>query len=260
MNFDTVLYSIEKKICTITLNRPDKRNAFNAQLVSDLKTAFSSAEKDPAVKVIMLKGQGQAFSAGADLVYLQSLQKNTYDENAADSKNLMELFKLIYTLAKPVIAQVEGHAIAGGCGLATVCDFAFSVPEAQFGYTEIKIGFVPAIVMIFLLRKTNERIAKELLLTGKLIDATKAKEFGLINEVIEKNEIESFVQDFCRELVENTSGESLKSTKLMIAKVQEMSLEDALNYAAEMNAKARGTEDCKQGIQSFLDKKKPDWD
>lgn len=260
MQFKTILYSIENKICSIKLNRPEKRNAFNAQLVEELHNALLIAEQDNSVKIIVLKAEGQAFSAGADLAYLQSLQTNSFDENVADSNNLMQLFKCIYTLAKPVVAQIEGHAIAGGCGLATVSDFSFAVPDAQFGYTEVKIGFIPAIVMIFLLRKINERNAKELLLTGKLISASQAKEMGLINEVIEKEHINFAVQTFCIELIQNASRESLKSTKKMIASVQEMSLDEALNYAAEMNAHARATQDCKHGIQRFLEKKKPEWD
>ncbi len=147
--FETVRYNVNDRICTISLNRPEKRNAFNAQLINELKDAFSRAEVDDAIKVIVLTGEGQAFSAGADLSYLQLLQNNSYEDNLADSTQLMQLFKQIYTLSKPVIARIEGHAIAGGCGLATVCDFAFAVPEAQFGYTEVKIGFIPAIVMVF---------------------------------------------------------------------------------------------------------------
>ncbi len=257
--YETILYNTDTKICSIRLNRPDKRNAFNAQLVNELKAAIISADNDEEIKIIILKGEGEVFSAGADLAYLQSLQNNTYEENLADSKNLMELYHLIYTLSKPVIAQVEGHAIAGGCGLVTVCDFAFAVPEAQFGYTEVKIGFVPAIVMIFLLRKINERSAKELLLSGKLINATQALVAGLINAVVGKENINQHVMDFANNLITNCSRESLKATKQMIAAVQEMKLEDALNYAAEVNAKARSTEDCKYGIETFLAKKRPLW-
>ncbi len=258
--YETILYTVDNKICSIKLNRPDKRNAFNAQLVNELKVAFSDAESDDQIKIIILKGEGEVFSAGADLAYLQSLQKNSYEENLADSKNLMELYQLIYTLSKPVIAQVEGHAIAGGCGLVTVCDFGFSVPEAQFGYTEVKIGFVPAIVMVFLLRKINERSAKELLLSGKLISASQALVAGLINGVVGKENINQHVIEFANNLIANCSRESLKATKQMIAAVQEMKLEDALNYAAEVNAKARGSEDCKYGIETFLAKKRPQWE
>ncbi len=258
--FETILYSVNNKICTISLNRPDKRNAFNSQLVAELTTAFEDADQDEKVKVIILKGEGVIFSAGADLAYLQSLQSYTYDENLEDSNNLMRLFKFIYTMSKPVIAQIEGHAIAGGCGLATICDFAFAIPEAQFGYTEVKIGFVPAIVMVFLLRKISEKNAKELLLTGKLIEAKRAKEMGLINNVISSNVIQQHVLNIANDLISNCSRESLKSTKQMIAAVQELSLDNAFNMAAEINAKARTTEDCRKGIAAFLDKRKTEWD
>ncbi len=258
--YETILYHTDSKICTIRLNRPDKRNAFNAQLVNELKEAISVADNDEAIKIIILKGEGEVFSAGADLAYLQSMQNNSYEENLADSKNLMELYHLIYTLSKPVIAQIEGHAIAGGCGLVTVCDFAFAIPEAQFGYTEVKIGFVPEIVMVFLLRKINERSAKELLLSGKLISAGQAMVAGLINGVVGKENIHQHVLEFANNLITNCSRESLKATKQMVAAVQEMKLEDALNYAAEVNAKARSTEDCKHGIETFLAKKRPQWE
>lgn len=260
MQFNTIIYTIDNKVGTITLNRPEKRNAFNAELVAELKQAFTDADNNVAVKVVVLKGKGEVFSAGADLSYLQSLQKNTYDENLADSSSLMELYKQIYTLSKPVIAQIEGHAIAGGCGLAAICDFSFAVDEAKFGYTEVKIGFIPAIVMVFLLRKIGERNAKDLLLTGKSISAAQAQDLGLINAVVGIENIQSVVDDLCKELIQQTSRASLKATKQMIAAVQEMDLDTALNYAAEMNAKARATNDCKHGIQSFIDKKKPEWD
>ncbi len=260
MQFETIRYTIADKVCTITLNRPEKRNAFNAQLVNDLQQAFAAAENDTLVKVIVLAGEGPVFSAGADLAYLQSLQQNTYTENLEDSAHLMQLYKQIYTHTKPVIAKIEGHAIAGGCGLAAVCDFSFAVPEAQFGYTEVKIGFVPAIVMVFLLRKISERNAKELLMTGEIISAQQAKEFGLINAVIGKDEMNNHVHQFCEKLIRETSRASLAATKKMIARVQELSLEEALGIAAEINARARATDDCKYGIQSFLEKKNPEWD
>lgn len=259
MSYTTITYTTNEKVAVIALNRPEKRNAFNATLVAELKQAFTEADTDTAVKVIVLKGNGEVFSAGADLGYLQSLQSNTYQENLDDSTSLMQLYKQIYTLSKPVIAQIEGHAIAGGCGLATVCDFSFAVDEAKFGYTEVKIGFIPAIVMVFLLRKIGERYAKELLLTGKLISAAEAKYMGLINDVVGVENMQSTVDQLCKELIEQTSRASVQATKQMIASVQEMDLNNALNYAAEMNAKARATDDCKHGIASFLNKQKPEW-
>ena len=258
-NMQYIKYETKDRIGFITLNRPEKRNALNAESVEELKIVFRKAEADPKVKIIVLKAEGKAFCAGADLAYLQSLQKNTYDENLADSKNLAELYKLIYTLNKIVIAQVEGHAIAGGAGLATVCDFVFSVPEAKYGYTETKIGFVPAIVSFFLIRKIGETKAKELLLTGQLISAEEAKELNIFNFIEPKNNIEKAVFDFSLNLIKTTSAASLTLTKKLISDIQSSDTEKALNFAAEINALSRNTEDCKKGIAAFLNKEKINW-
>lgn len=254
-----VKYEVSDRVATITLSRPEKRNALNAQVVTELKNAFTKAEGDESAKVIVLAAEGDAFCAGADLAYLQELQKNTYEENLADSNHLKELFRQIYTHPKVVIAKVQGHAIAGGSGLATVCDFSFSVPEAMFGYTEVRIGFIPAIVMVFLLRKIGEGKSKELLLSGELINAEKAVGLGLINKVVEADALDSEVSGFAKSLVKKNSGQSMAYTKQMIASVQEMSLEEGLNAAAEQNATARASEDCQQGIGAFLNKEKPTW-
>ncbi|MEQ8928128.1 MAG: enoyl-CoA hydratase-related protein [Fulvivirga sp.] len=254
-----VQYEVENRIAYITLNRPDKRNALNYQVVAELKEAFSQASMDEEAKVVVLKANGAAFCAGADLAYLQQLQKNTYEENLEDSSHLKELFYQIYTLNKVVIAQIEGHAIAGGCGLATVCDFSFTVPEAKFGYTEVRIGFIPAIVKVFLLRKIGEIKSKQLLLTGELIDAAKAVELGLINEISDAENIKTRVNEFAQMLIEKNSGQSMAFTKQMIAEVQSKTLEEGLQYAAEMNAKARASEDCQKGIAAFLNKVQVNW-
>ncbi|MFN3840934.1 MAG: enoyl-CoA hydratase/isomerase family protein, partial [Cyclobacteriaceae bacterium] len=168
---NTLLYTVSNRIALITLNRPEKRNALNAELVKELTDCLEETGRDDRVKVIILKSAGEAFCAGADLAYLQQLKRNSLEENLSDSNNLKTLYTRIYTLTKPVIAQVQGPALAGGCGLATVCDFCFSVPEATFGYTEVKIGFIPALVMVFLIRKIGDGKARELLLSGNLISA-----------------------------------------------------------------------------------------
>jgi methylglutaconyl-CoA hydratase len=166
---------------------------------------------------------------------------------------------LIYTSPKVIIAQIQGHAIAGGCGLATVCDFSFSIKAAKFGYTEVKIGFIPAIVKVFLIRKIGEGKAKQLLLDGDLISAVEAKDLGLINWVVEENELEDQVFAYAQKLIKQNSGQSMALTKEMIAKVQERNLDDGLEYAASMNAKARGTSDCQKGITAFLNKESIEW-
>jgi methylglutaconyl-CoA hydratase len=250
---------VKERIGTITLNRPKKRNALNFELVSELKEALISFERDESVKVIVLNAKGPAFCAGADLAYLQKLQGFSYEENLADSTHLKELFLTIYTLKKVVVAQVQGDAIAGGCGLASVCDFAFTVPEAMFGYTEVKLGFIPAIVMVFLIRKIGEGNASRLLLSGQLISADEACRMGMVNNVVPSEKLEESVLTFAKKLLVENSSQAMATTKQMIAKVQSMQLEEALNYAAEMNARARSSDDCQKGIRAFLDKQKIAW-
>lgn len=252
-------YSISNSIGYITLNRPEKRNALSHELIAELKDAFFMAESDEAVKVVVLKANGEAFCAGADLAYLQQMQNFSYEENLADSNHLKELFLQIYTLKKVVIAQVQGNALAGGCGLATVCDFTIAVPEAKFGYTEVKIGFVPAIVAVFLLRKIGEAKAKQLLLSGNLFSAEEVQAFGLINIIATNDTIEMEVDAFAQRLITNNSLQSMLLTKQMIATIQAMSLHEALTYAAEMNARARSSTDCIRGVAAFINKEKIMW-
>jgi methylglutaconyl-CoA hydratase len=227
--------------------------------VREIKSVFAAAEKDASCKVIVLRANGEAFCAGADLAYLQQLQTNSHEENLADSNNLMELFRMIYLFKKVVIAQINGPALAGGCGLATVCDFCFATAASTFGYTEVKIGFVPAIVMVFLIRKVGEKTAREILLSGNVFNALQAKNYQLINDVYEANELESKVDSFASALVKTASAESLGMVKQMLARVQNLSLDEGLSYAAEMNAQARKSTDCKKGIAAFLNKEKLSW-
>jgi methylglutaconyl-CoA hydratase len=228
-------------------------------MVEALKEALTDLGINPDVKIIVIKAAGKVFCSGADLEYLQSLQTNTFEENLADSRNLKALFYLIYTSPKVIISQVQGHALAGGCGLASVCDFSFAVPEAKFGYTEVKIGFIPAIVKVFLLRKIGEGKARQLLLDADPISAEEAKNMGLVNWVVDADQLDQSVYDYAQKLIKQNSGSAMAMTKEMIAKIQEQTLEDGLEYAAAMNAKARGTSDCKKGIDAFLNKKPITW-
>lgn len=254
-----IQYVVTDRIAYITLNRPEKSNALCYDLVSELRVAFKAAEEDDTVKVIILKANGVAFCAGADLQYLQELQTNSFEQNRADSDHLKELYLQIYELKKVVISQVHAHALAGGCGLATVCDFCFAAPNAIFGYTEVKIGFVPAIVMVFLLRKVGEGRAKQLLLGGSTFTAEDALQFGLINYIREKDVLGREVTAFASQLIKSNSAYAMGVTKGMIAKVQSLTIAEALDFASEMNAKARGSEDCKRGITSFLNKERISW-
>jgi methylglutaconyl-CoA hydratase len=254
-----VEYSVKERVGYITLNRPDKRNALSHELIEELKSTFIKAEQDADIKIVVLNANGESFCAGADLAYLQQLQNFSYDENLADSNHLKGLFLKIYSLKKVVIAQVQGHALAGGCGLANVCDFTFAVPEAKFGYTEVKIGFIPALVAVFLVRKIGEQKARQLLLTGEIIKAEEALARGIVTKVVSKEELNATVFDFAQNLIKSNSSQSMELTKQLILEAQGLRLEDALNLAATMNAKARATDDCKKGIAAFLNKQELRW-
>lgn len=259
-HFENVQYETKERIATITLNRPDKRNALSGALVQELYAAFDAAAQDDNVKLVVLTGKGKAFCAGADLAYLQQLQQFSYDENFNDSQQLAALFQKIYTFPKIVIARINGHALAGGCGLATVCDFAFAVETAQFGYTEVKIGFVPAIVSFFLLRKVGETVAKQLLLSGELITAQQAKAYQLINEVVaDEKALDEHIADFTQVLCQNNSTQAMQTTKQLIREMFTLDLHAAMQLAVATNAKARQTTDCQQGIAAFLNKEPIKW-
>lgn len=259
MNYTHLDYEVQERVAYITLNRPEKRNAFNATLVKELGQTFATAEKSNDVRVIVLRAGGKAFCAGADLAYIQDLSGFTFEENLEDSQSLMRLFMQMYKLKKPIIAQVQGPALAGGCGLATVCDLIIASDNAVFGYPEVRIGFVAALVMIFLVRRIGEGRARELLLTGKTISAAEAHTIGLINHVIAPEDLEGTVQDYCSQLSNEVSGSSLAITKEILAKVQGIDLQNALEFASRMNAATRMTDDCKRGINAFLNKEKIEW-
>lgn len=246
-------------VAYISLNRPEKRNALNYDLVTELKTTLDIIENDSTVKVVILKGEGKAFCAGADLEYIQNLQKYTYEENIEDSNHLKELFLKIYNFPKVIIASIHGAAIAGGCGLATICDFSFAESGAKFSYSEVKIGFIPAIVSIFLVRKIGEGKAKQLLLSGQTITAQKAFDYGLINGITSIDNLEKEVLEFAQKLINETSLQAKEDTKKLISSTWHLPLDEALDQAVIANAKARNNNDCKKGISAFLNKEKIEW-
>ena len=256
----TLIETITKdRVLTLRLNRPDKRNALNADLVTALKAALEEAEADEDLRTIVLTGAGSAFSAGADLSSLRAMQEAGPMENQQDSRHLAELFQQIYQHPMPVIAKVSGHAIGGGCGLAAVCDFSYAAEGATLGFTEVRIGFVPAIVMVFLRRTLGETQARDLLLRGRLVDATTAAELGLVTRVVPDEELSAAVDDLARELAWETSPSAVALTKRMLARVPGMGLDEGLDYAVQMNAFARGTDDCQAGIEAFLNDEDPPW-
>ncbi len=260
MNYLNIKLKIKDPFAEIVLNRPDKKNALNDLLIKELTEAFLYCSKNHNTKVIILTGEGNAFCSGADLEYLQRISNFSLEENREDSNKLLRLYSVIYEIKKPTIAMVNGPALAGGCGLASVCDFIIASKEyAKFGYPEVKIGFIPAIVMIFLIKRVGEGITKELVLSGKIIDASEAKSINLINYCIENEKLYDYTYEFAEKLITENSLLAMGLCKDMIINLGNLYFKQALEYAANMNAVARMTEDCKKGIKAFLEKQKIKW-
>lgn len=245
-------------VALLRLNRPEARNALSAELVEALHRALRELESDAGVRAIVLTGEGTVFSAGADLKALRALATASSEENRRDSQRLAELLKAIYTHPKPIIAAVEGAAVAGGAGLASACDLTVAGQGARLGYTEVKLGFVAAIVSVFLLRQVGEKHARELLLTGKLVGAAEAQRMGLVNEVVPDGGALERALALAQELAGH-SATALASTKELLAFIPSLGLEEALRYAVTMNAWTRTTDDLKEGVAAFLERREPGW-
>ena len=237
----------------LELNRPDKRNALNDELIAALKLALAETDADSAVRAVVIRGAGKDFCSGADLAALQKISKNTLDENVADAMNIAELFELIRHVRAPVIAAVHGRALAGGCGLATACDLVVATKTARFGYPEVKIGFVPAMVAAILKRNLSEKRSFELLTQGFEFSADDALKLGLVNQVFADNDFENTVLDYAS-VYSRVSRSAVEMSKNLLYKIDNVDFATALRLGSEVNAEARMTNDCKAGIAKFLNK------
>src|SRR6202043_1021953 len=207
---------------------------------------------------VVITGTGKAFCAGLDLDYLQAIANQSASENQEDARRIAKLFRQIWSFSKPLIAAVNGHALAGGCGIATLCDFTLAVPEAKFGYTEVKIGFLPAIVFVFLPRQIGDKRARDLLLTGRMITPAEAKELGLVNEIVEPDRLMDRAKELAAVLIE-ASPSSLTRAKRLLTASAASTIDADLERAVLENARIRCTPDFKEGLASFLEKRKPQW-
>jgi methylglutaconyl-CoA hydratase len=257
MSYNTIQLEYDGGAATITLNRPDKRNAISFELIDDLLRAFDEVAKSPAI-VLILTGAGKAFSSGMDLDNLKSLIGRSPEQNLQDSQTMVQLFRTLYEFPKVTIAAVNGAAIAGGTGLALLCDFTLSVPEAKFGYTEVRIGFVPAIVSTFLLRQVGEKQARDLLLTGRLFGSEEALRLGLVSEIVQPADLMPRARALAALLMENSAA-SLRATKQLLTDHARAELDAQIEAAVQENAAIRTTADFREGVTSFLEKRKPVW-
>jgi methylglutaconyl-CoA hydratase len=246
-----LLVEKESGILTLRLNRPEKRNALNRELVEALKETLADAEADDAVRVILLRGQGPDFCAGADLAELQRISSMGLESSFEDARRLGDLLLQMRRHARPVVAAVHGRALAGGCGLATACDLVLASRSAEFGYPEIHLGFVPAMVMAILRQKLGEGKAFELVALGHRITAEEAAGMGLVNRVVEDDDFASATREFVEDLAKRPS-ESLALTKKLLYEQADLTLEAGIQRGAEVNVEARETEACKRGVREFL--------
>src|SRR3984885_12286867 len=257
MTYKTIQLAYDSFVATITLNRPDKRNAISFELIDDLLHALKEVESSDAI-VLILTGAGKAFSSGMDLANLKGLIGRSPEQNLEDSQTMVRLFRSLYEFPKVTIAAVNGPAIAGGTGLALLCDFTLAVPDAKFGYTEVRIGFVPAIVSTFLLRQVGEKMARDLLLTGRIFGAEEAQRFGLVNEIVPPESLLARAQELAAILMANSSA-SLRATKQLLTDHAGAELDAQIDSAVRENAAIRTTADFREGVVSFLEKRKPVW-
>jgi len=254
----TLLVRDEGVVRTITLNRPERRNAMTSAMQIELIGAMEEAAAAPGCRVLVLAGTGEAFCAGLDLEELKGMAGRSAEEHRADAERIARLFRTLYELQVPTIAAVHGAAIAGGTGLATICDFTLAVPEAKFGYTEVRIGFVPALVSAFLALQVGDKRARGLLVAGRLFGAEEARALGLVNEVVEAAALQGRVGELAGLLAAN-SPQSMRMTKRLMADQNRVWLDQAIDLAMEANARSRGTGDFVEGVTAFLEKRRPVW-
>jgi methylglutaconyl-CoA hydratase len=257
LSYATILVGDDGDIRTITLNRPERRNAMTPEMQTELIAAMEEAAAG-SCRVVVFRGAGDAFCAGLDLTELQAMNEKGAAEHRTDAGRIAKLLRTLYELPKPTIAAVHGAAIAGGTGLATICDFTLAVPMAKFGYTEARIGFVPALVSAFLALQIGDKRARDLLLTARIFDTAEAYRLGLVNEVVPPESLTEHVNSLARMLAANSS-ESLKATKRLMAAQNKAWLDAAISHAMEANAASRETADFREGVSSFLEKRKPVW-
>lgn len=255
MSYKNIVFTEKDHVAEVILNRPEKMNSLDEVLINELAQLFTEIGKNENIKTVVISGAGGNFCSGLYLDYLQKISEFDIQQNKEDSRKFKDMLLSIYNCPKPVIAKVQGYALAGGCGIVSCCDFVIADETAKFGYTEVKIGFIPAIVMVFLLKRVSEAHARELFLTARYINPVDAYRIGLVNEIVRHDELDSKVKELCDILGKNSSN-SIALTKEMFRNVPSMSFENALEYACDLNAKTRMTEDCKTGVAKFLNKNK----
>jgi methylglutaconyl-CoA hydratase len=254
----TILYKVENKIAKVTFNRPEIHNAFNDTMIKELSIVFDDIAKNSDIRVVVLTGKGKSFCAGADLNWMKRVKDYSYEDNLKESLDLAEMLYKIYSSPRPTIARVNGTAIGGGTGLVAVCDIAIASTKAKFSFSEVKLGLIPACISPYVIKKCGEGKCREFFLTGERLTTEKAFNAGLVNAVVELEEIDKYVDELVSKLI-SSGPEAIKNCKELLRNVAEMSLEEAKKYTAEVIAKLRISNEGQEGMNAFLEKRRPKW-
>lgn len=258
-NFENLLYHVDETIATITLNRPDKRNAFNDSVIAELTQAFEQADTDPSVRVVQLCANGAAFCAGADLGWMHAMADYSHEENLADAHHLAQMLHTIYTCSKPTIAVIQGDVYAGGMGLVAACDMALCVPTAKFCLSEVRLGLIPATIAPYVIKAMGIRAAHRYFLSAEVFDATIAHTLGLVHELCDDQELTQRSLQLAK-LIAKNSPEALKACKKLLHKTASAEIDtDLIAYTVKEIADIRASKEGKEGVQAFLQKRSPVW-
>ena len=256
--YKTIETSLDGQVARVILDRPEVHNAFNDKMISELLEAFEEIAQEKKVRVVVLTGKGKSFCAGADINWLKQVKDFTYEESLNETLQLGKLVNRIYSLPQPTIARVNGAAIGGGTGLAAVCDISIAVKRAQFSFSEVKIGVIPACISPYILRRVGEKACREFFLTGERLTADRVFEAGLINEVVEEEDLDQAVEKKIDQLL--TGGpKAIAACKSLLREIPGMDLEDAVTFTARLLADLRRGEEAQEGMAAFLEKRKPSW-
>lgn len=258
MSYSTLKLSLETSIALLTLNRPEKRNALSPQLIEELLAALDAVEAADAIRVLILTGEGQAFCSGMDLEYLKGLAGQSEEQNRADARRTVRMFRRVWSFPKPIIAAVNGAAIGGGCGIATLSDFTIASEEAKFGYTEVRIGFMPALISAFLQMQVGEKVARDLLLSGRVFGSAEAHTVRLVTRVVPAAQLLSAARELADSLLAN-SPSALQATKRLLVHYSQAELIRRLELGVEESIAIRNTPDFREGLAAFLEKRDPKW-
>lgn len=258
MNYETLVFIKNDDIATITLNRPDVHNAMNETLMQELTSCFQRLASDPTISAVLLTGNGKSFCAGADLTWMKNMVHYSKEENKKDSHLLLDMYENIYACPKPVIGRVNGPAFGGGLGLVAVCDITVTIPDIKFGFSEVKLGIIPAVISTFVAQRMTPADMRRLFITGERFDSTIAQKIGLIDLIVPAEKLDETVHS-CVEQLRSSGPHAIKEIKHLMECLRKMDVKEYKDFTVEKISELRISQEGQEGITAFLEKRKPNW-